>query len=421
MNLPTGWSLATLGDIAKQVRNGLFASRPTDDRSGTAILRISAVRDGVVRIYDRRFVHGLDADQINKYALREGDLLFTRYNGSRHLVGACARVPSLSSTVIHPDKLIRVVVDESVADSRFVAHQMAGPAARLFLEPRIRTTAGQSGISGKDVRAMPLVLPPLNEQLRIVEVIEYYLSHLSSAAGLLRNARGRLIGLEASSLSEAREGELVALKDVAAIQGGIQKQPKRTPRANAYPFLRVANVTSIGLDLNDLHSVELFGTELDRLRLEVGDLLVVEGNGSASQIGRAALWDGSISDCVHQNHLIRVRPSAVLLPEYLEAVWNSPESRQQLTDLASSTSGLFTLSVAKLSSLRIPVPSVAYQARVVERTRDTRAAIRRLQAEIDATTSMGNGLRGSLVPAVFSGRFSCNSASPMVVEELASV
>jgi len=146
--------------------------------------------------------------------------------------------------------------------------------------------------------------------------------------------------MQASALSVARKGRKLALAEVADIQGGIQKQPKRTPRDNAFPFLRVANVTARGLELDNVHQVELFGNELDRLRLEVGGLLVVEGNGSPSQIGRAATWDGSIANCVHQNHLIRVRPGPKLLADYLEAVWNSPETRRELTDLSSSSSGL---------------------------------------------------------------------------------
>ena len=158
----------------------------------------------------------------------------------------------------------------------------------------------------------------------------------------------------------------VPLGDLADIQGGIQKQPKRTPRENNHPFLRVANVTARGLDLSDVHRVELFGDELSRLRLQRGDLLVVEGNGSRSQVGRAAVWDGSIDDCVHQNHLIRVRPRERLLPRYLGLVWNAPAVRDELTAVSSSTSGLHTLSVAKLKRIVLPVPHHQEQERIVE-------------------------------------------------------
>jgi type I restriction enzyme S subunit len=194
------------------------------------------------------------------------------------------------------------------------------------------------------------------------------------------------------------------LSDVAEIQGGIQKQPKRKPASNAYPFLRVANVTANGLDLTDVHQIELFGNELDRLRLERGDLLVVEGNGSPSQIGRAALWDGSIPNCVHQNHLIRVRPKKNLLPEFLEAVWNSPRNREELTRVASSTSGLYTLSVSKISSLPIPLPPIEEQRRRVAHVARVRDDRQRLEVEARAILARSARLRRALLAAAFSGQ-----------------
>jgi len=159
--------------------------------------------------------------------------------------------------------------------------------------------------------------------------------------------------------------EWATLGEVADIRGGIQKQAKRRPVENKYPFLRVANVLRGQLNLSEIHEVELFEGELDRYRLQRGDLLVVEGNGSPDQIGRAALWDGSINDCVHQNHLICVRPSPAVLPEYLEYAWNSPTVSAYVRSVAGSTSGLYTLSVGKLRSVVLPVPPLAEQRRIV--------------------------------------------------------
>jgi type I restriction enzyme S subunit len=162
----------------------------------------------------------------------------------------------------------------------------------------------------------------------------------------------------------------VPLADVAEIQGGIQKQPKRAPKHNAFPFLRVANVTARGLDLGEVHAIELFDGELQRYQLRRGDLLVVEGNGSASQIGRAAVWDGSVEDAVHQNHLIRVRPGPQLDDRFLGLVWNSPAIRDELSRVASSTSGLHTLSVAKLKRITLPLPPLVDQRRIVDLLED---------------------------------------------------
>lgn len=153
------------------------------------------------------------------------------------------------------------------------------------------------------------------------------------------------------------------LGDVADVVGGIQKSPKRRPALNAFPMLRVANVGNGSLDLHEVHDIELFEGELERFRLAPGDVLIVEGNGSISQVGRAAIWNGSIADCVHQNHLIRARPKIV--PAYLAYWLASPGGRTRIEELASSTSGLYVLSGSKVRRLPIPVAPLAEQSRIV--------------------------------------------------------
>lgn len=155
--------------------------------------------------------------------------------------------------------------------------------------------------------------------------------------------------------------------EIAEVSGGIQKQPSRKARQNTAPFLRVANVREGWLDLDNVHRIEVFEGELERYRLAAGDLLVVEGNGSLSHIGRSAEWRGEIDDCVHQNHLIRVRPGADVLPRYLNWYWNSPLARPSIEARARTTSGLYTLSTAKVREVPVLLPPTRdEQQRIVD-------------------------------------------------------
>ena len=119
------------------------------------------------------------------------------------------------------------------------------------------------------------------------------------------------------------------------------------------------------LDLREVHEIELFDGELEKFRLRVGDLLVVEGNGSPNQIGRAARWRGDIENCVHQNHLIRVRPGEAIDSKYLTHYWNASRTTGYLRSIASSTSGLYVLTAAKVRGVRIPLPPIGEQRRIV--------------------------------------------------------
>jgi type I restriction enzyme S subunit len=172
--------------------------------------------------------------------------------------------------------------------------------------------------------------------------------------------------------------------DCFAVAGGIQKSGKRRPVSNAFPYLRVANVQRGTLDLREIAKFELFNGELERLRLRRGDLLVVEGNGSETEIGRCARWDGEIDDCVHQNHIIRCRPLANGHEQFVLRFLNSPTGMDIMKALAVTTSGLYTLSVGKVRSITMPVPPLAEQHRIVARVDELMGLLDRLEARLTA-------------------------------------
>lgn len=168
-----GWKETKLGDVALSVRNG-YSHKP-DAESGTRIFRISAVRPMELGVDDVRFLSGKPSDYESFLAV-DGDVLFTRYNGSRDYVGVCALVPAGLPPTVYPDKLIRVRVPPAELLPSFLVIAASTGKARDFVESMIRTTAGQSGVSGSDIKAIPLFIPPLDEQKRIVTEVDCRLS-----------------------------------------------------------------------------------------------------------------------------------------------------------------------------------------------------------------------------------------------------
>jgi type I restriction enzyme, S subunit len=209
---------------------------------------------------------------------------------------------------------------------------------------------------------------------------------------------------ETAGLPELPKGWVWASLDMlSVIQGGIQKQPSRIPTINKYPFLRVANVARGLLKLDDVHEIELFAGELERLTLLKGDVLIVEGNGSLSEIGRCALWDGSIENAVHQNHLIRARP-IVMLSEFVESWLNSLRAIEKLTKLAATTSGLYTLSVGKISKIPVPVPPMDEQVAVMAMLASALEGQRYQDEAIKGSLKQATAQRKNILKAAFSGQ-----------------
>ena len=184
---------------------------------------------------------------------------------------------------------------------------------------------------------------------------------------------------------------------VCDVQGGLQVSKKRAAYPLEAPYLRVANVLRDELLLDEVKCIRLEKKELTRVRLQKGDLLVVEGHGNAGEIGRVAVWDGSIADCVHQNHLIRARADVVsMLPSFACAYLNSSSGRQHLLRGAKTTSGLNTITTRDVKSCPIFVPPIELQAEIAKATRRARELTWRADVAATCAASLSGSLMGLL-------------------------
>jgi len=171
---------------------------------------------------------------------------------------------------------------------------------------------------------------------------------------------------------------------VGSVSGGLTLNAKqRGQYSTRLPYLRVANVYADELRLDALKQIAVRKEEIPRGLLKKGDLLVVEGNGSIEQIGRVAIWDGSLEPCLHQNHIIKVRFGPYQVPRFILSWLLSSAGRAEITSSAISTSGLHSLSISKVCSL--PVPTVPTEEQ------------RRLASEIDRRLSVADGIDRDLV------------------------
>jgi type I restriction enzyme S subunit len=252
--------------------------------------------------------------------------------------------------------------------------------------------------------AREIPVPPLAEQRRIVARIEELAKHANEARVLRQHATTEadaLSGAYATDVFAAMpERQLVA--SVADVRGGIQKTPHRMAGANPVRYLTVAHVQRNRILTADPRFFEVTPRELERWRLIPGDVLIIEGNGSAEQIGRTALFRGEIEDCVHQNHVIRLRPDTTRIsPEFLNCFLNSPSGQDAVQAQSRTTSGLRTLSVGRIQSIAVPVPTLGEQRRIVAELDALQAEVdtlKRLQAETSAELD-------ALLPAILDRAF----------------
>jgi len=209
-----------------------------------------------------------------------------------------------------------------------------------------------------------------------------------------------------------------SLQQLGFIIGGLTKNPKRANFRLKLPYLRVGNVYANELRLDEMKTIGVQQDELDKLLLEKGDLLIVEGNGSKDQIGRLAVWDGSIEKCVHQNHIIKVRLVEKSLGTWILSWLLSPPGRLHIEKVASSTTGLYTLSVGKIGNLPIPIPSSSEQA-IIDRHLYRRLAVADRQSMLlNRQFERARITRQSLLNEAFAGKLVSQSTKEERAQDL---
>ena len=355
-------------------------------------------RFGMITVHeDRRLVH------VSKgfTAFEDGDVLFAKItpcmeNGkaalARNLTNGVGR-GSTEFYVLRPgDKVLGEYVYHFVRQLRF-----REKAKRYFTG-----TAGQQRVPKSFMENAPIPLPALDEQRRIADILNRTarIENLCYRANkYLRDLIPALfIKMFGDPVENPMRWDRRRLGDISEIQGGLQVTRKRAIHPLKKPYLRVANVLRDQLVLSEIKYIRLTENEFGRVRLRRNDLLIVEGHGNPGEIGRSAIWDGSIKDCVHQNHLIRVRPNRdSIVPEFACAYLNSTSGRQHLLRSGKTTSGLNTISTSDVKACALFVPPLGLQNRFAEVVAATRDVATTTESSLDNASALSVSLMTRLL------------------------
>lgn len=203
--IPDGWFYLPFEAVAYSIRNGISAK--PDGQGPLKIFRISAVRARAFDLMDFRRITDNDGS-MEAYRLNYGDLVFTRYNGSRDYVGVSAMYRG-DGTHVYPDKLIRCEIKSDLLNPAYLEMATNCGESRAHLESLIRTTAGQSGISGGDIKSMPVPICSPAEQAEITRILDTRLTAADRMEAEIDAALSRADALRQSILKRAFAGNLV--------------------------------------------------------------------------------------------------------------------------------------------------------------------------------------------------------------------
>lgn len=252
--------------------------------------------------------------------------------------------------------------------SRYGYYQLA------FRKVGLRRVAQGStfdAIGSRELKSLIFPVPPSGEQRRIAEILDTLDHQIRAAEEIISKMRLVASGVADALLGDWGNGEVTPGKwrshtvgETCQVQAGITLGPHRRPLRGAIGYLRVANVQRAAINLTDISLLQASLLEQQNYQLRGGDLLVVEGHADVNQIGRCARVLDDAAGLVYQNHLFRIRTTAVN-PVIAEAWLNSRYARRYWRQTCSSSSGLNSINSKQVKAMKMIVPPPDEQRRMV--------------------------------------------------------
>ena len=245
----------------------------------------------------------------------------------------------------------------------------------------IQTGASYPAVRDVDVMSLKVPVPPISDQCSIADALNLARSAIlgqrrceEATQALKRAAMHTLFtrGLRGEPQKETEIGavpeswEVVPLEDCAVVQTGATKGRKfGGAEVVQVPYLRVANVQDGYLDLAEMKTISIRRSELNRYRLQQGDVLMTEG-GDFDKLGRGFIWRGQLKLCVHQNHVFAVRTDRNrLLPDFFTYEAQSDYGKAYFLKVAHKTTNLASINSTKLKAFPVLIPTLGEQRGIV--------------------------------------------------------
>ena len=197
--VPNGWSLCRIGDVCS-FENGYAFSSHDYKESGVPLIRISNIADNQINIEQCVYIQG----PVNeRFSVKKGDLLIALSGATTGKMG-----------VYNLDK--KAYLNQRVGNLRIKHHELIISEFRDYVmmaksEEILKLAYGgaQPNISGAVICEMELLLPPLSEQIRIINELKQWLSIINSLDNGKENLRAIINQAKIKILDIAVHGKLV--------------------------------------------------------------------------------------------------------------------------------------------------------------------------------------------------------------------
>jgi type I restriction enzyme, S subunit len=209
-----------------------------------------------------------------------------------------------------------------------------------------------------------------------------------------------------SDLPALPEGWVWASLDmVGEIASGVAKGTKRDPdiAVREVPYLRVANVQRGYLALDEIKTILATERDIEELSLRSGDVLFNEG-GDRDKLGRGWVWRDDVPNCIHQNHVFRMRPYlSEVLPELISHHGNT-FGKTWFQNAGKQTTNLASINMSMLRAFPVPIGPSLEQAQILAALDTQIDTLNEQERFVELGLRQATAQRKNILKAAFAGQ-----------------
>ena len=358
-------SIRTIDECFYQIRNGANIKQGTVE-GGYPITRIeTTANDRFNR--DRMGYAGItDIEKYESYILQDGDLLMSHINSVQYLGRTVLYEKQGNEKIIHGMNLLGLKARRDIIIPAYARYCFYSYSFRQQIGRITKKSVNQASFAVVDLKKIKIKVPDLSEQSRVVDILNRLNQVIEDRQQELQKLDDLTKARFVEMFENKTEYDQFRLEEIADIVSGITKGRKtKCGELREVPYMAVSNVKDGYIDWTTVKTILATEDEIIQYKLLPDDVLMTEG-GDPDKLGRGAIISLPPKDCIHQNHIFRVRLDETrILPRYFSAYLQSPQAKTYFLRAAKQTTGIASINMRQLRGLPTIVPSIEQQLKYV--------------------------------------------------------
>lgn len=255
---------------------------------------------------------------------------------------------------------------DKMLSTKYLYHYLLEKQEYLF---SLKRGSGVPHVYPKDASKISIPIPPLEIQEKIVQILDKLTDYVSELTSELTSRkkqysyyRDKLLSFE----DEVYQVEWKTLGELFVFKNGLNKGKEffgsGTPIVNYTDVYKNKKISSNILK----GKVRVSTEEVERYGIQRGDVFFTRTSETQEEIGKTSVLLDEVKDGVFSGFVLRARPiTKLLLPEYCAYCFESTTFRRDIVRYSTYTTRALT-NGSTLSKLKIPVPSLEIQSRIVQ-------------------------------------------------------